>query len=524
MDQTLLRSAISEALPDLSEINAGILEEHLQSLGIETSDDFKFIEEADLLSALRPIQARKLLAAWKLRCETPETSSSSAVASLEPPLFSESISPRSSSSTSSNYGQSPNIDWVDSFEIPWHKLPEQLTQSLERGKCPTPRMRREMIRIVVAEMMKKHSLITKRSTTEVAKKMLAKYPKSLQDIEGDVIGPGYHSLVKRLQNRVENVRRSTAPKIRKRKHFTDESDTDEVSPEKRAAIQDTNGCIKWDLKFLPLGETTESHLQQKKKLKMMFLQTDANPEEVKLLMKQTFYTQRKQVNRGENIKHLLGEWPYLFDELGMAVHFEELTGVQLKAVFLRNLDVKGNRLLHYLKTVCVNKSGKFLQAVTKYQMMRGDQSGCSQDLMDMVLLLLAYFNEKEDAIFCYVEDTCLAGEIHMDQVPLTPTIIVCGSSCYSAKRYMLSVDRNIVKDNIPSFASALCLMFGSFYCFNIHYPSELASTLEFLQRCFFSINPEKGTKVEKSKKSRLHVNPRVLMLIQDLSDHEWREA
>ncbi|KAL6466702.1 hypothetical protein MHYP_G00245060 [Metynnis hypsauchen] len=59
---------------------------------------------------------------------------------------------------------------------------------------------------------------------------------------------------------------------------------------------------------------------------------------------------------------------------------------------------------------------------------------------------------------------------------------------------MLSVDRGIVQDNIPSFISALCMMFGSYYCFNIHCPSELASTLEFLQRCFFSINPEKGTK------------------------------
>lgn len=37
--------------------------------------------------------------------------------------------------------------------------------------------------------------------------MLTKYLKSLQDIiEGDVIGPGYHSLIKQLQNRVENVR------------------------------------------------------------------------------------------------------------------------------------------------------------------------------------------------------------------------------------------------------------------------------------------------------------------------------
>ncbi|KAL7826633.1 hypothetical protein AOLI_G00318420 [Acnodon oligacanthus] len=93
----------------------------------------------------------------------------------------------------------------------------------------------------------------------------------------------------------------------------------------------------------------------------------------------------------------------------------------------------------------------------------------------MVLLLLSYFNEKEDVMFSYVEDTCLAGEVQMDQVQLTPTIVVCG-------RFMLSVNRSIVQDNIPSFISALCMMFGSYYCFNIHYPSELASTLEFLQR------------------------------------------
>ncbi|XP_035982663.1 uncharacterized protein LOC118557208 [Fundulus heteroclitus] len=254
---------------------------------------------------------------------------------------------------------------------------------------------------------------------------------------------------------------------------------------------------------------------------MMSQQTDVNPEEVKLLMKLTFYTQRKHVNQGENIKNLLKEWPFLFDELGMAVHFQELTGIGLKEAFTRNLDLKGKRLLSYMKTVCVNKSRKFLEALTKYQVMRGELSGCSEDLKDMVLLLLSYFDEKEDAIFCYVEDTCLAGEVHMDRVPLTPTIVVCGRSCYSAKRFMLSVDQNIVQDNIPSFMSVLCLMFGSYYCLNIHYPSCLASTLEFLQRCFFSINPEKGTKVEKTKRSRLHLNPRVLTLIQELSDYEW---
>ncbi|KAL6466697.1 hypothetical protein MHYP_G00245010 [Metynnis hypsauchen] len=156
--------------------------------------------------------------------------------------------------------------------------------------------------------------------------------------------------------------------------------------------------------------------------------------------------------------------------------------------------------------------------------MKGELSGCSEDVKEMVLLLLSYFNEKEDVMFSYMEDTCLAGELQMDQVQLTPTIVVCGRSCYSAGRFMLSVDRGIVQDNIPSFISALCMMFGSYYCFSIHCPSELASTLEFLQRCFFSINPEKGTKVEKTTTSCLPVNPRVLTLIQELSDHEWRDV
>ncbi|KAL7885610.1 hypothetical protein AOLI_G00059050 [Acnodon oligacanthus] len=467
-ERTVLRTAITEVLPDLSEVTKDILEETLQSIGVETYDDFQFTEEADLLS---------VLAAWKLRCQTPETSSFSVSASPGPPAFLLSISPRSSSSASSSSCQSPEIDWVDSFMIPWDKFPEELIQ-------------------LNGEMKK-------------------------DIIEGEVVGPGYHSLDKQLKYRVENVKRSSTPKIRKRKHRTDESDTDKVPPEKRAAIQDTYGCINWDLKFLPLGETPESQQEKKEKLKMMSQQTNANSQEVRLLMRATFYTQRKQVNQGKNIKYLLEERPFWFDKLGMAVHFKELTGIGLKETFTRNVDLKGKQLLNYMNTVCVNRNRKFPQAVTKCKVMKGEPSGCSEDVKEMVLLQLSYFNEKEDVMFSYVEDTCLAGEIQMDQVQLTPTIVVCGRSCYSAGRFMLSVDRSIVQDSIPSFISALCMMIGNYYCFNIHYPSELTSTLMFLQRCFFSINPEKGTKVEKTTTSRLPVNPRVLTLIQELSAHEW---
>ncbi|XP_019118302.2 uncharacterized protein LOC109139344 isoform X2 [Larimichthys crocea] len=517
LTKTFLRTSIDQVLSDLPEMSKQMLEETLQSLGVETSEDFRFIKEEDLLSALRPIQA---VAAWKLTFQISETSSSSVYASPQPST--SSASPMQSPNSSSS--NSPSNDWLDKFVIPCEKFPEKLMQCLSRGTRPSPRLRREMVRILVRELNPEKTRIGKRHCVEVAKKMVAKYPQSLQDvIEGDIIGSGYHSLAKQLQNRIENVKRDMTPKIIKRRHLTADSDTDEIPPEKRAAVQDTYGCINWHVKFLPLEETPETQREKKEKLKVMSQQPDANPLEVKDLMKATYYTQRKQVNLGEHVKQLFNEWPFWFEELGMAVHFKQLTGVDLIDTFSRNVDLKGKRLLNYLNIVCPTKSKRFLQALTKLKMVRGEAIGCSEDLKEMILLLLSYFDDQETAMFCYVEETCLGQEVDVDQLQLTPTIVVCGRSCFSSKRYMLSVDKQIVNDNIPSFMTAVCLMFGSYYCFNIHYPAELASILEFLQRCFFSINPEKGTKVVKTS-SRLPVNPRVLTLIQDLADHEWCNA
>ena len=72
-----------------------------------------------------------------------------------------------------------------------------------------------MVGIVVTEMMEKCCHVGKKHSTNVAKKTVAKYPISLQDvIEGDIVGTGYHSLVKHLLNRIENERRTSTPKMR----------------------------------------------------------------------------------------------------------------------------------------------------------------------------------------------------------------------------------------------------------------------------------------------------------------------
>ncbi|XP_076857374.1 uncharacterized protein LOC143511681 [Brachyhypopomus gauderio] len=517
--------AIAGVLPDLPDQLVKSVEETLKTLGAATTDDLKYITENDLLPVLKPIQARRLVAAWteNISATSMPKSMHSSPMGVSPSPLSISSSPASSTTSSSPSGISTPLlpNWIERFEIPWQRFPEELVQNLERQKRPSARQRREMVRIVVSEMMKICQNPTKHNTTEIAKMMVARYPKSLQDvIDGDVIGPGYHSLVKQLQARVENVKRPDTPKVIKRKAASNDDDTDEIPAEQKARVQDTYGCISWEPKHLPLSETVESQLEKKEEMKMLF-KNNYSTDVVKKLVKSTYYTQRKDINKGASIQKLCQEWPFLFNEVGMPAHFQELTGMNLMETFLANVDKKGARLLKFLRYVDAQKRKQVLNALLKLQTERGQSTGCSQEVIEMLLLLLAHFDEKEELLFHCVEMTSLAEDVQMENMPLTPFIIVCGSSCFAAERFMLSIDKKIVNDHITTFTSAICLMFGSYYCFNIHYPVELRSTLEFLQRCFFSINPEKGTKVESKKKKVFSVNPRVLTLISDIADHEW---
>ena len=168
----------------------------------------------------------------------------------------------------------------------------------------------------------------------------------------------------------------------------------------------------------------------------MSQQTNANLEEIKQLMKLTSYTQCKQVNQGKNIKDLLEGCPSWFSELGMGMHFKELTGITLKKTFIQNVYLNGKRLLNYITTVCMSKNNKILQAAMRVKILRGAElSGCSEDEM----LLLVHFNERDEMMLYTVEDTCLAGEVQMDKLPLTPTIIVCGKLTFSLSLVVVCV-------------------------------------------------------------------------------------
>lgn len=65
-------------------------------------------------------------------------------------------------------------------------------------------------------------------------------------------------------------------------------------------------------------------------MKVLTEQTKFSSGEVKSLRKYTYYSQCKVINRGPDVQSNIDEWPILFQETGMIVYFQELTGVSLK--------------------------------------------------------------------------------------------------------------------------------------------------------------------------------------------------
>lgn len=59
---------------------------------------------------------------------------------------------------------------------------------------------------------------------------------------------------------------------------------------------------------------------------------------------------------------------------------------------------------------------------------------------------------------------------------------VAGTSLMTCTRFMLVIDGKVVNQNVVGFITALSMLFASFYAFNIKYPAEASSTLEFIQR------------------------------------------
>ncbi|GBO35886.1 hypothetical protein AVEN_210123-1, partial [Araneus ventricosus] len=179
------------------------------------------------------------------------------------------------------------------FEIPYSKIPRSAVTRLERGERPTPAERRQIVRIVVAELLETVPAPRKSQLELIAKEIVGKYPRSFSDYIGDsVIGGGHSSLLCQLIARVHNCRWVSSTQLKR--SLSTES-TIEKGPEKVSAT-DKYGFTDYQPNF-PERESPQTEIVKSATLVEEWKMETRNASVVDSLMDNTYPLQRLDINK-----------------------------------------------------------------------------------------------------------------------------------------------------------------------------------------------------------------------------------
>ncbi|KAK3879148.1 hypothetical protein Pcinc_016262 [Petrolisthes cinctipes] len=204
----------------------------------------------------------------------------------------------------------------------------------------------------------------------------------------------------------------------------------------------------------------------------------------------------------------------------MVVHFKQLTGINIKEKLESAVTMKLERIIKWMNEQPNKQIKKIREELIEAKLCSDNGQA---EVKAIICAILAHLHDKEEFLYVCVKPTTAKAAVEKN-LPQTPCLIGFGESKLSATRYMLSVDGVVVNDHIATFTSGLAVLFASYYNLNILYPVEAATTLEFIQRCFVGINPDRGSRIEIKKSGKKHsqAHPKVLSLINAIVDAEWR--
>ncbi|XP_039592264.1 uncharacterized protein LOC120515387 [Polypterus senegalus] len=511
-----IREVVLSILPSLSNESLTSLLERLEELGVESREDLAFVQEKDLEKHIRPIQCRKLLNSIKneglvtVQSELDAAASSSLSSSpMSTPLI---LSSNSSSSSNSSVSSSPHPGrpWYAEFKVNWNRMPAAIQKAVANQTRPSPGDRKDMVKAVVDQMLEHDLNPTRAMCHSVVRGIVREHPKSFADVgkKGDMVGEGCHSLLQQIKTRVEYKNRTNtlARRRRERRSHTN------AAGEARGPV-DQYGCVRWCPVELPAGETEASLDDMKMQLLKIFSELGmSGAEKAEPLMEKTYIHQRRYLNGvpAPHIAQVQKEWPFLFSQRCLYSHFRLLTDISILSKLQEALDNKGSTIIKFCQELS-HHSG-IQDVLSKFEPEVSVKAAC------VLLLLMAYFKEPKDAILLQA-DTCATGaDVQRTMMlPSTPRLII-QDDMMKPKAWMLSIEGQVVMGPHHDFVNGIATIFASYYNFNLQYPEDASSTLEFIQRFFLGINPESGS---KSKKKHGHINQQVCTLLRKLIDFEW---
>ncbi|XP_034092654.1 uncharacterized protein LOC117560013 isoform X1 [Gymnodraco acuticeps] len=413
--------------------------------------------------------------------------------------------------------------WPETFQVPWEQMPQEIRSAILSGKRPKPTERRQMVRILVDEMRRYEANPTRSQCLTVIRNIIRQYPKSFADMTADwsLLGCGYTSLLIQVKNRIENVNRGG--------NYAHHRASRSSSTYKRGPT-DTYGCTRFQPE-LPPEETNETVEQNRQRLVEIYRQEGAGGverAEVKNRMELTFCLQRRHINElpPPDIENMRSKWPFLFTQMCIYAHFELLTDINV----LRSLELSmvecGRDITEYFRGKPTNRDVKDVL------------SNCEDNEMALcvVQLLMAHFGEDLTGLVLLTNVSATAADVETTlTLPASPRLILLvsdGTGQVTTGRWMITLEGRVISEGItPTFLTGLAAVFAIYYIFNLQYQEEAACTLEFIQRRFIGINPERGTKAIRGKvvckktgvivqKKSATVNTHVSTLLKNLLDFE----
>ncbi|XP_062334190.1 uncharacterized protein LOC134033919 [Osmerus eperlanus] len=359
---------------------------------------------------------------------------------------------------------------------------------------------------------------TRAQCLTVVRNIIRKYPKTFADIapDGSLLGGGYTSLLIQVKNRIENVNR-------------DGSFSSHRSSTGKRGPTDTYGCKRFQPE-LPPEETENTVEQHRQRLAEIYRQEGAGGAEraeVKHLMELTFSLQRRHINTlpPPDIEDGKSKWPFLFTP--RYAHFDLLTDVNVLHSLQLNMEECGSVITNYFRAKPTNQKIKDILSNGKDNV----------TALRVVQLLMAHFGEDITGLILLTDVSATAADVETTlSLPASPRLILPVSGATgqdTVTRWMITFEGRVISEGItPTFATGLAAVFAMYYIFNLEYQDEAACTLEFIQRRFIGINPERGTKAKRGKvvskkkgvmvqKKSSTVNTHVAMLLKNLLDIEW---
>ncbi|KAK7896164.1 hypothetical protein WMY93_021489 [Mugilogobius chulae] len=492
-----VRKIIQRALPTSSEETQERIIEQLVISGVDSIDDLKYLQQEDIKDVLPVIQQRKLMEAFKMETESivlnlelvPSVPVDASVpsSSLVPSVLDDVPISSPSSSTTSSFLFNENEEsqgtsqitkkWPENFQVPWKLMPADIQSAIAEGKRASPAGRRQMVRILADKMREYEQNPTRAQCAVICHNIVRQYPKTFADqmSSGQIVGAGYESLLMQIKNRIENVNRVS----NFRQHRSSEG--------KKRGPTDTFGCTRFQ-PDIPPEETKDTLEEKRKQLLEMYTRegiTGGERAEVQELMTTTFALQRQQINAlpTPTITELKDKWPYLFTQKGLFNHFELLTDITVLGTLEMALEECGRAIVEFFQRKPTNKNVKEVLKL----------SPDVQVPFLVMQLLMAHFEEELDGLILLAQEHMTAADIEGTQsLPATPRT--------HTLHWKVSLEGTIISEGNPAnLRTGLATVFSTFYNFNLQYQEEAACTLEFIQRRFIGINPERGSKARRGE-------------------------